>query len=69
MGIILFVAVALIALTAVDAHLWPSKPAGRGANAERRRTPRRITPRRRSQRQRSGGSLFGLSVRDSLANR
>ena len=53
MLILVIAAVALVALTAVDAKLWPQNGSAPMSGGRRRTPPRRVTPRRRSQ----GGSL------------
>ena len=53
MFILVIAAIALVALTAVDAKLWPQNGSASMSGDRRRTPPRRVTPRRRSQ----GGSL------------
>jgi hypothetical protein len=53
MFILMIAAIALVALTAVDAKLWPQEGSSHRLGNSRRTPPRRVTPRRRSQ----GGAL------------
>ena len=63
MAILLFIALALVLVTALDAHLEPGSTQGRrSASAQRRadgrRNPQHITPRRRSRHGRRKQTFF-----------
>lgn len=62
MIIMFFIALALVLITALDAHIEPGTGRSGNARVSGRRNPRRVTPRRRSRQAREREALASRQI-------